>query len=173
MESEADITRRLVLKIIKAYGGKLEGKTRLFKTYYFAHLEYFKATGRTLTDGTIIHMPHGPGLDDGVLGALHKNGQIRETKPAGNYAEFVYELLAEASLGKSAEDEAIGRAVNITRGFTATQLSDMTHVSSHSWKRTRDGQLMDICIDAVSYADLEQIRKRLEAAKKLTKAFNA
>lgn len=163
------------MKIIKAYGGKLEGKTRLFKTYYFAHLEYFRAMGRTLTDGTIIHMPHGPGLDDGVLGALHKNGHIRETKFApGSYAEFIYELLADVPLNnESAEDKAIHKAVAITKSLTATQLSDMTHVSSHSWNRTTNGQLMDICLDAASNDELAQIKKRLEAARKVAKAFHA
>lgn len=175
MESEAEITKRLILKIIQAYGRRLEGKTRLFKTYYYAHLEYFKATGRTLTDGTIVHMPHGPGIDDHdpILRALEKEQRIKETRSAVPYIDFVYDLLVEIPFEASAEDEAIRKAVKITTGLSAKQLSDMTHVSSHSWKRTTDGRLMDICIDVVSEGELEQIKKRLEAARKIAKAFNA
>ncbi len=176
METEADVCKRLILKIIQAYGRRLDGKTRLFKTYYFAHLEYFKATGRTLTDGTIAHFPHGPGIRDfdGFLTTLQNEKRVKETRSSpGSYIEFTYELLTDAPLADSAEDRAVHKAVRITEGFTATQLSNMSHVISHSWKRTEDGDLMDICVDAASAADLERMAKRLEAAKKIAKAFNA
>lgn len=176
MDTEADIGKRLILKIIQAYGRRLEGKTRLFKTYYFAHLEYFKATGRTLTDGTIAHFPHGPGIRDfdGFLTTLQKDNRVKETKSApGSYIEFTYELLTDVPLTESAEDKAVRKAVEITAKFSAKELSDMSHVISHSWNGTVDGNLMDICIDVVSNEDLAQIDKSLEAAKKIAKAFNA
>ena len=49
--------------IRQSAGDRIEGKTRLFKAFYFAHLFYARSAVDYLTDWPIVRMPQGPGID--------------------------------------------------------------------------------------------------------------
>jgi hypothetical protein len=53
--------QRLVLELIRSAGGAWDGKARLFKAFYFAHLYYARSEPGILTDWPIVRTPRGPG----------------------------------------------------------------------------------------------------------------
>src|SRR5207248_1895373 len=68
--------QHVVLELIRSAGGTWDGKTRLAKAFYFAHLYYTRDEPGILTDWSIIRTPHGPGIHNSsvLLKGLVKNG---------------------------------------------------------------------------------------------------
>ena len=101
----ATTLKRVILEILRKTDGEFDGKTRLYKACYFAHLYFFESHHGILTDGEFARMPQGPGIDQGdfLLEALCVEGLIEcEVFHKGPYPEYRYRLTAT---GKQPADE--------------------------------------------------------------------
>jgi hypothetical protein len=160
--------KQVICQIIAAAGGRLEGKLRLFKAFYFAHLFYWQQGTGVLTDHPIVRMPMGPGIDksEALLGALQGEGRIRiGTRANGPFREYIYELASPVEVDPSnPRYRAIEEAVEWVRDKTAGELSLETHLYSRSWRNEADGQVLDIYSDLLDDEEYEGVRKRLADA---------
>jgi len=168
MTVDNERAKRVICQIIAAAGGRLEGKLRLFKAFYFAHLFYWQHGNGVLTDHPIVRMPMGPGIDksEALLAALQGEGRIRiDTRANGPFREYVYELTAPVEIDPgNARYRAIEEAVEWMRDKTAGELSLETHVYSRSWRNEIDGQVLDIYSDLLDDDEYEEVRKGLVQA---------
>src|ERR1700733_1970508 len=92
--------RNVVLELIRcAKDGVWDGKTKLFKAFYFAHLYFAKLQPGILTDWPIARMPQGPGIhmSNLIFEELQREGllQVEETQE-GPYPECRYCLTEQA-----------------------------------------------------------------------------
>src|SRR5690554_5470024 len=86
--------KRIIRAIVKLAGGRVEGRTRLYKAFYASHLFHWKSHGVYLTTHPIVHMPNGPGIDrgSGILEELEHEGFLKFSEQYnGPYTESVYE----------------------------------------------------------------------------------
>jgi hypothetical protein len=176
MTVDSEEAKQVICQIIAAAGGRLEGKLRLFKAFYFAHLFYWQHGTGILTDHPIVRMPMGPGIDksEALLGALQREGQIRVgTRANGPFREYVYELTTPVEIDPSnARYRAIEEAVEWVRDKSAGELSLETHLYSRSWRSGADGQVLDIYSDLLDDEEYESVRKGLvDAAGLIHDAF--
>jgi hypothetical protein len=99
--------KQIILAIIREGGTAFVGRTRLFKTFYHAHLFHWRDELGILSDWRIVRMPKGPGIDQGakLLQELAADGLIRLSKqPSGPFQEDVYELTSQSELQLSDAD---------------------------------------------------------------------
>ena len=165
----ATTLKRVILEILRKSDGEFDGKTRLYKACYFAHLFYFENKHGILTDCEFARLPQGPGIDQGevLLEELRNEGVIVcELVHKGPYPEYRYrltdkgkDLAADLSPGI---DLAIQRTVDFVRDKTATQLSQYTHEYSKAWNEGENGQLIDIYIDVIPDADYYRRKRELK-----------
>lgn len=170
--SDSREAAKLVIRdIVAAAGGRLAGKTRLFKAFYAAHLYYWRGGNGVLTDYPIVRMPRGPGIDDGeeLLLELEREGFLRiGSQPCGPFEETVYESVGQADFEpddprfRAAQD-----AAKWVRDKTAVELSAETHEFSRSWNESSDGDEMNIYLDLVPNSDLIRIRESVKRAEDL------
>lgn len=147
--------QRVVLELIRSAGGAWDGRTRLSKAFYFAHLYYAAAAPGILTDWPIVRTPQGPGIHNGsvLVQGLVKNGYLSvETTREGPYPDSRYRLTAKAAVEPPLPDDAraaVKDAADFVTPRTAAELSQLTHERSRSWREARDGDLLDIYIDLI------------------------
>ena len=161
--SSRNSAKRVILEIIRqSAGDAIEGKVRLFKAFYLAHLYYAKKNVNYLTEWPIVHMPKGPGINDFdvLIDELSEAGLVEQGEvPVGPFKAATYRAtqhgLSEPPLDK-AETAAVAKAVQFIAGKTGAQLSDITHEFSRSWQDTEDGNEMSIYIDLLSDQDYER-----------------
>lgn len=159
--------KNLILKIISlAEPEGLLGRVRLFKAFYYSHLNYMKTTGQLLTRWAIIHMPFGPGIDNSELltDELIDEKSINAESVDGTKC---YKLGSNAILPafNSKAEKAIEQAVQYVIFKTAKFLSDKTHETSRSWKETTNGEIQNIALDLLTDEQLQAIEKALEPDK--------
>lgn len=161
-----DKAKELILALVHgAPSHVFEGKVRLFKAYYFAHLYFARATGRPLCAWSIVKMPQGPGIDDfdSLLSGLTEEGRLSAGQClVGPYASHSYEAAENGSLS-DAEHEAVRKALAFIEGKTAAELSELTHRRSRSWQRADDGDVLNIYEDLLSedaYAERQGLVER-------------
>ena len=87
--------KAVIAEIIRqSPGDRLEGKVRLFKAFYFAHVYFSRSTAKSsLTGWPIVKMPMGPGIDhsEELLEELVEEGVISiEEVDIGPYPSFRY-----------------------------------------------------------------------------------
>src|SRR5712691_6586508 len=85
----------VILEILRNADGEWTGKTKLFKTFYFAHLYYANERPGFLTDWPIARLPQGPGIDKSYLlfeSLVKDEYLIVETVHDGPYPEYRYRL---------------------------------------------------------------------------------
>jgi hypothetical protein len=163
------IAKELILDIIACQGDEFEGKTRLYKAFYYSHLFYWKDTRGILTDYPIVRMPEGHGVHEGsrLLRELEEEGEIVvRTRPKGPYMETRFALARSRST--SPEDPriaAIRRALDWIEGRSAAELSAEIHEHSRSWRQAEDGDVLDIYADLLSDDEYEELVRRTERAK--------
>ncbi|MBI3099479.1 MAG: hypothetical protein HYY93_14815 [Planctomycetes bacterium] len=156
----------IIVGLIAAAGSDgLKLKTRLFKAFYYAHLHYFRKTGDLLSAWPIVHMPKGAGIDEGtkIVRELIGSGRIRGVPArAGDYDTTHYFLgsVPKARVFDPQVQKSIRWAVAFVAGKSATDLSDLMHRTSESWKCSRNGGEMDWTIDTLSEPDLTEMQKR-------------
>jgi uncharacterized phage-associated protein len=151
--SEEERAKRIILEIARC-SGIIEGKTRLYKIFYFAHLIFAKRSGGYLSEWPIVRMPFGPGIDDAdtLLDELTSSGQLEaKDSPIGPYPGKKYRSLISSPADMPLEAiSAIQEAVQFAEGYSASELSDLTHEHSRSWKNTENGKPLNVYVDLLS-----------------------
>jgi hypothetical protein len=168
--------QRVLLELIRNAGETWDGKTKLFKAFYFAHLYYAHKEPGLLTDWPIVRTPQGPGIHKSVplLQGLVKNGYLTvEPIQEGPYPDSRYRLTEKAAAEPPLADDAraaIKAAVDFVLPRTAGELSELTRERSRSWQDANDGDLLDIYIDLIPDDEYE---KGLEQLTDLDKQITA
>jgi len=165
--------KAILAKIVESAGGSFNGKTRLYKAFYVAHLLHFRDRHGVLSDYPIVRMPRGPALDAGdvLLSELQAEGFIRlGQRPVGPYMEDVFTLARPAEPLTSAEHESVRRAVEWIGDRPATELSEWTHEFSNTWEDTPNGRQMNIYADLLSESEYAQMKQRHQQAGELVDA---
>jgi hypothetical protein len=147
--------RDVILQILRDKDGQWSGKTKLFKTFYFAHLYYASDNPGLLTTWQIARLPEGPGIDQSpkLFGDMVKEGLLTiDLFHEGPYPEYRYKLTEK---GRNAPppspdaQRAIRQATDFCYPKTGAELSQLTHDKSRSWKHGKDGDILDIYIDLI------------------------
>ncbi len=168
--------KKVLVEIIRQSGGALRKRTHLYKAFYLSNLYYFSNTQRVLSDWPIVPMPRGPGIDDGpsLTAELVRDGIIHiGHAPVGPYVEEVFTLMGEERTDLD-EDQvaAIKEAVAFIAGKSATELSNLLHEYSRSWKATEDGQQLNIYLDLIPDDEYERLtQQHAEVAGTLAEVF--
>ncbi len=163
----------VILEILRTADGEWTGKTRLFKTFYFAHLYYANENPGLLTDWPIARMPQGPGIDKShqLFAGLVKDGYlIVEVVHEGPYPENRYRLTEKGRDAVPPPEDAraaIKEATLFCQPKTAAELSQITHERSRSWMEGKDGEILNIYIDTIPEDEYEKRRSAIEEAEKL------
>lgn len=148
-QENRELAKRILLEILRQTNGRMEGKTRLYKAFYFAHLFYYKHGHGLLSDWPIVRMPRGPGIDSAndLLRELRDDGFISMgVQQNGPYDECWYELASDRPPDlDSKEIEAIRLAVEYIKEMNASEVSDKSHL--RSWWKGKDGYPMNIYVD--------------------------
>lgn len=169
-----DDARDVICKIVAAAGGRLEGRLRLYKAFYYAHLFYWQRGHGVLTQHPIVRMPLGPGIDQGaaIIQALQESGVLKvTTRPLGPYREHVYELDKPFEINPAdLRYQAIEEAVEWVRNKSAVELSEETHVYSRSWRQAKDGDVLDIYADLLEDDEWIQVHQNVAQAEALVNA---
>ena len=166
--SEIRRTQRVLLEIARqSPGDEIVGRTKLFKTFYFAHLFYALESPGFLTEWPIVRMPHGPGIEnfDTLINEMVEQGAlVCEGTFIGPYRTTRFRAVGELSDGVTlATDEikAIRDAVEFTAARTAEELSSLTHEYSRAWNESDEmGEQLDIYKDLLDEADCQRLRER-------------
>lgn len=152
--------KQIVCAILRASGGTFRGKTRLNKTFWWAHVYHHKNHVGLLSKYPIARLPEGPCIDaaDQILFELESDGSIvASIEPKGPYLEDVYTLGYQAKIDLSQDEiEAINKAVEWAGTKTAVYISQESHRLSRGWQEGRDGQIIDIALDSISDAESAQ-----------------
>jgi hypothetical protein len=174
MANDVQAAKDLICQIIAAAGGRLEGKLRLYKAFYYAHLFYWQRGAGVLTQQPIVRMPLGPGIHEAksILEALQQEGKIRvSARYNGPYQESVYELTSRFEINPAdPRYQAVEQAVEFVRDKTAVELSEETHLYSRSWRMAKDGEILDIYADLLSDDEESQIGRAVTEAETLINA---
>ena len=145
------------------------GKTKLFKTFWLAHLYYAQENPGFLSDWPVIRMPRGPAIDraEELLGQLAAEGKlVRANQAVGPFIELRCSPVTGVESGLPTRmREAIRKAVQFAAGKTATELSEYSHEFSRSWRETPDGAELSIYTDYIPDEEFEPTRKALADAR--------
>ncbi len=166
--------KRVLCQIVQAAGGRLAGTVRLYKAFYFAHLYYWQRNDAPLTDHPIVRMPLGPGVHDGrrLLMELVADGALRaSSQPVGPYAETVYEAARPFEVDPNDLGyQAVLEAVSLVEGRTASDLSELTHQYSRSWRLTADGDELPLYLDTLDDQQYDDLETRVNEARTLVES---
>ena len=168
-----DKAKAILAAIIQEAGGSFNGKTRLYKAFYVAHLLYFREHQGVLSDHPIVRMPKGPAIDagDALLAELRNEGLLQVGKrPVGPYQEDVFTLSIPGAKLSDTETDAVRRAVEWIGDKPATELSDWTHEFSNTWEETPNGHPMNIYADLLSESEYSEMKQRHKEAGGLVDA---
>ena len=164
--------KQVIVEVVRCAGGKLTGKTKLYKAFYLAHLFYAENAPGYLTDWPIVRMPYGPGVDSGdeLLDELRIAGIVeRESSTTGPYHTTTYRLTSKKLPGERLPKkalEAVRAAVDFVETKSATELSDLTHEHSRSWNNARNGQQLNIYIDQIDDDEFDKRERELDALRR-------
>jgi hypothetical protein len=147
--------QQVLLEIARqSAGGEIEGKTKLFKTFYFAHLFYATNWPGYLTEWPMVRMPNGPGIDqfDLLISGLRDEKALQcEPVKIGPFTTTRYRAVGtiEADVPLTREEiQAIREAVEFTADKSAEHLSELTHEYSRAWNESdKMGQELSIYKD--------------------------
>jgi len=166
----------ILASIIHTAGGSFNGKTRLYKAFYVAHLLHFRDHQGVLSDHAIIRMPRGPAIDSGdsLLRELRDEGiLVLGQRPVGPYLEEVFVLAKPFESLPASEADSVRRAVEWIGDKPATELSEWTHEFSHTWADTPNGSPMNIYADLLSELEYAELKQRHQQAGGLVDAVFA
>ena len=118
------------------------GAVRLNKTLWFSDVLAFKHNGVGISGATYIKKPHGPvaRLTVACLNELVAGKAINVTEPQTFYGARAYRSLREPDVHLLREDERelVKFVLNTLLGFTATDVSEMSH--DRIWDMADDGE---------------------------------
>lgn len=168
----------LIIEILRLAGEEGLGKTKLFKAFYFAHVYYAKKRPEGLTDWPIARMPEGPGIHDhyNLFHGLSREGVLTTSQVSvGPYTELRCRLGPDAGPDMELAGpalEAVREAFEFCKDESAAKLSEITHEHSRAWKGARDGDILDVALDAIPDDEFEERDARLaDMEGMLTKVF--
>lgn len=164
--------KEILVEIIRQCGGDfIEGKTKLFKAFYFAHLYYAKNNPDFLSDWPIVRMPRGPGIDrfEELIDELQAEGLVAiEDCTVGPFPSTRYIVTEKGKLSSSPDKpsvEAIRETVTYVEHKTAAQLSNETHAYSRTWNDTSDGAEMNVYLDLLTDKEYDESKQRASRIK--------
>jgi hypothetical protein len=164
-----DEAKETICDLIAAAGGVFNGKVRLHKAFYYAHLFYWREGDGVLTAHPIVRAPQGPFIDEAerLIDELVGEGALAVgTAPVGPFQETVYHLQAGRDVDPaSPRGRAIRQAVDFVVNRSAAELSDLTHEHSVSWQSTENGREMDIYLDVLPAETLAEMRREIDAVR--------
>lgn len=165
--SSKEEAKRVLLEIARqSNGGAVEGKTRVFKAFYFAHLFYAAEYVGYLTEWPIVHMDYGPGIHDfcALVKELVSEGKLEteeiRTGPFKSTKYIATKLASSQQPLTDNENDSIKKAIAFVQDKTGAQLSDITHEHSRSWKNASPGGELPIYLDLLSDEDYEAEERR-------------
>jgi hypothetical protein len=174
MSVPRDQAKQLICEIIAASGGRLVGKVRLHKAFYYAHLYYWQRGAGVLTSYPVVRLPFGPAIDDGphLVAELVREGRLRVgQQPIGPYKETVFELAEPFRIDpNNPRYQAVEEAVDQVKSKTAVELSEETHLFSRSWQEGQNGQELDIYTDLLDDFEYQQIQEGGQEIRELVGA---
>jgi len=160
--SDREKAKQIILAIIQESGGTLYGTTRLYKAFYHAHLFFWKEHKGALSFYPVVHMPKGPGVDQGaeLIRELRLEGKVGVTqRPAGDYMEDVYKITNGGTPDLTeAELDSIRKALGVVEDKFARHISAESH--GPSFETTVDGQEQNIYLDTLSDLEFEEMKAR-------------
>lgn len=168
---DAETAKRIVCALIAEAGGRFEGKTRLNKAFWWAHVHYYKHHRGLLSQYPIARLPEGPAIDDAddLLVSLEREGRIelaQEPVPNQPEPQAVYILKQQpTTLGDDALD-SIHAASEWIRGRYGTAASEESHRLSRGWQNGRNGDVIDIALDALTPDDYQATKEEIEKIDK-------
>lgn len=171
MQNQKEQAKQLICEIIAAAGGRLVGKVRLHKAFYYAHLYYWQNGAGILTSYPVVCLPFGPAIDDGphLIAELIREGRLRVgQQPNGPFKEAVFELAQAFQIDpNSTRYRAIEDAVDLVKSKSAVELSEESHVFSRSWQTGEVGQELDIYSDLLDDLEYQQIMQDMTESREL------
>jgi hypothetical protein len=165
--------KTILAGIIQTAGGSFNGKTRLYKAFYVAHLLHFRNHHGVLSDYPVIRMPRGPAVEkgDALLLELRDQGNLLlSQRPVGPYVEEVFTLIKPYAELAPADVDSVRRAVEWIGDKPATELSEWTHEFSNTWADTPNGTQMNIYADLLSELEYSELKRRHQQAGELVDA---
>jgi len=169
--SDREQAKQVILEIVRRCGGEFEGKTKLYKTFYLAHLYYAGEAPGYLTEWPIVRMPHGPGIDcgDALLHELVTEGALSaEPHRIGPYISTKYRVVQGFDSGQTFDEvalQSIQSAIDFALTRSASQLSELTHEQSRSWNSTPDGSILNIYLDLIPDEEYDERRGQLQTLR--------
>ena len=171
MLSPREQAKQLICDIIGAAGGRLVGKVRLHKAFYYAHLYFWQRGSGVLTSYPVVRLPFGPGIDQepSLVTELVRDGKLHVAwHPNGPFKEAVFELTEPFQIDPtSPRYRAIEDAVERVRDKTAAELSVETHVFSRSWQAGQNGDELDIYSDLLNDMEYQQVQDDAQQSREL------
>lgn len=157
--------KAVIAEIVRASGGLLVSKTRLFKAFWRAHVEYAKSHAAGLTRWPVVRMPMGPGIDnfDTLLGEMLSDGLLHcEEVAVGQHLSMSLRLVGEPAVRLTVDEQhAVDVGADFVRNLSAAQCSEASHVMSLSWRRAKDGERLNLSLDTMDEAELDSLDSRL------------
>ena len=174
---DVDKAKNLVCALVHFEGGRFEGKTRLNKAFWRAHVYHYRHHAGLLSKYPIARLPEGPAIDDldDLLVILEREGRIEiQEQPKHGHIETVVVLRSAPPVLEADEETAVREAIEWIKGKTAVQVRDESHELSAAWQRGKNGEIIDLAFDALDREEInalaneeKKIAENLEWAKKL------
>jgi hypothetical protein len=175
MPSDRERAKAIVVELIRESGGTFQNRTNLFKAFWKSHVEYAKKHVAPLSEWPIVRMTHGPGIDRFhlILGELMAEGMVQEEQVEfGDKTGFRFVLTGVPSEDFSSDErEAIRSGVSFVARKSAKQVRDESHLESRAWQSAKDGERIDVFLDAIpesGYDDRTQRIRRILSKVKAT-----
>jgi hypothetical protein len=166
---DIDKAKNIVCALVHFSGGRFEGKTRLNKAFWRAHVYHYRHNAGLLSKYPIARLPEGPAIDDldDLLVILEREGRISvEDRPRGKFVETVIHLESMPPCFSSSEERAIKEGLKWVKGKTAVQVRDESHFLSSAWQTNRNGEIIDLALEALDSSEVKSIaaeKKKISA----------
>ena len=169
LQAERERAKNVLLRLIAEHGGTFNGKMRLNKAFWHAHLAFRRLAGgaETLTDWPIVRAPNGPKVedDDSLINDLLGEGKIEvHLKPTAAKPERVFRLLVDPPAMGETEVEAIRQGVAACEGKSGHRMSTESHRESREWRNLLDGDTMNVYADLLDEHDYRRMKQSVREA---------
>lgn len=170
MTHNKEHAKQIIVEIVRQAGGDI-GKTKMFKSFWLAHLFYAQKAKGYLSDWPIVRMPMGPGIHRGdrLIDELLEEGKLERTyEQKGPFREINCRLIDRSTNAELTAEAvlAIREAVEYVKGHTAESISELSHEFSRSWNMLDDGEAMNIYTDLIPDDEYQQKKEELVELKK-------
>lgn len=167
--NDALLAKQVIVEIVRCAGGRLTGRLKLYKAFYFAHLIFAERASGYLTNWPIVRMPNGPGIDSGatLIRELSLEGRLKlEATKTGPFRTTTFCVAEESLPGEGLPPlaiDAIREAVEFVQARNATELSELTHENSRSWNAAKEGDRLNIYLDNIPNDEFDDRNSELDA----------